>query len=186
MSYSQNSETMLSRQLETKTFEKFGIEFRYGVATDTEPAWESKASTVNGQLVVDWVKTGEMHKRSYVEFALVKDNGFCATGHAIEVYSTTDGPIMGINVKEDDDEVLLIDPCIVMFNNKTGIIELMPIFNVARKLRLKKSAIRSVQPPAEVLIGAYPGFLINNRMALYQLKPKLPLAVTPELVNDAS
>lgn len=186
MSYSPNSETTLSRQHETKTFEKFGMEFRYGVVTNTEPEWESKAGTLNGQLVVDWTQTGKTHTSSYVEFAMVKDQGFCAGGNVIEVYATADGPIMGINIKDDDHEITLVDPCIVMFDGKVGNIQLMPIFNVARKLRLKKAAIRSVQAPAEVLLAAYPGFLINNRMAKYQLKPRVPFAATPELTNDAS
>lgn len=185
MSYSPNSETTLSRQHETKTFEKFGIEFRYGVVTDTEPEWEPQFGPGTVQKVVDWVQTGKMHESSYVEFAMVKDQGFCAGGKFLEMYSTADGPLMGINLKEDPEEITLVDPCIVMFDN-SGRIQLLPIFNVARTLRLKKSAIRSVQPPAEILIGAYPGFLINNRMSKHQLKAKVPLAATPELTNDAS
>lgn len=186
MSYSPNSETTPSRQHETKTFEKFGIEFRYGVVTDTEPEWEPQVGTGTGQKVVDWVQTGKMHTSSYVEFALVRDQGLCAGGKSLEMYSTADGPIMGINVKEDADEVTLVDPCVIVFDSKGGHIQLMPIFNVARTLRLKKSAIRAVQTPAEILIAAYPGFLINNRMSKHQLKPKVPFAATPELTNDAS
>jgi len=186
MSYSQNSETTPSRQLEVKNFEKYGMEFRYGVTIHTQPEWESVGVMTDGVMLVDWRLTGNLIESSYVEYAMIKDVDFCASGKSIEVYSTADGPILGISFEETEQDLVLVDPCVVMFDSVSAKIKLMPIFNVARKLRLKKTAIRAVQAPAELLIAAYPGFLINNRMSKYQLKPSVPLAITPELTNSAS
>jgi hypothetical protein len=48
------------------------------------------------------------------------------------------------------------------------------------------SAIRSRQAPCEVIVANYPSFVIQNRMFLYQLKPVVPFATTPDVDNAAT
>jgi hypothetical protein len=171
-------------QYDTRTFERFGMTFRFNLVSETSPAWESKFVTTNGRTVVDWVETGEMHTATYTGHVTIQDAGLCKEPKGIEVFSTADGPILGIVYERGLEDITLLDPCIVQFNK--GRIDLLPIFNVGRKLCLSRLAIRSIQAPAEVLLAAYPGFLINNRMSKYQLKESVPMASTPELTNDGA
>lgn len=188
MSSSQNSEMTHSMRHEVKSFDKYGMVFQYGIAIETSPEWEPKFTTPKSgaPTTIEWVETGNTHENSYVQYVRISDDGLCKEGNFIEVYSTADGPIMGILLERREDGIVLLDPCIVYFDGKSGGISLYPIFNVGRRLQLKHTAIRSVQAPAEVLLAAYPGFLINNRMSKHQLKLKVPMSVTPELTNDAS
>ena len=139
MSSSPNSETTHSIQHDVRTFECFGIKFVVNVATETSPAWESKFVNVDGRMIVDWVATDGVHTTSYTEAVTVQDDGFCKEAKNIEVFSTADGPIMGIVFASSPYEHTLLDPCIVQFDHKGSKIDLLPIFNVARKLRVMRS-----------------------------------------------
>lgn len=179
MSSSQNSETTLSKQHSTKNFSKFGMDFRYGLITEQVPAWENKVVETEGRSALEWFPVeGAMHESTYVAFALIKDEGHCEHGKPIYVYSTADGPILAIELSSNDTEYELLDPCIVQFDPRNLRLNMVPIFNVARILRLCKSSVRAIQAPAELLLASYPGFIISNRMSKYQLKAATPFTTT--------
>jgi len=205
MSSSQNSEKTPSWQpeRETKTFEKFGMTFLMGIVTETRKQWTRvvkdqddvivadpspdvlKEMVAHGsKLHVDWVQTDAKVAKSYVEFVKFTDDEDTQNA-PVEIIATPDGPILGVVKEETEREIILMDPCVVTVDDQKGAISYMPIFNVARILRLERSAIRSRQAPAEIIIASYPGFILQNRMYLYQLKPKTPMAVSPEMDNDA-
>lgn len=188
MKSSQNSASTPSKQLDTKTFTIYGMTFMYHVATTHVDEWKQqlvKDAEGNPTKVVGWERTGEVIKTQEVTDAVIKDDDRCEVARPVYLYSTADGPILGIALKNTDDHVVLLDPCIVVYDG-TGRIQLFPIFGVSRTLTVYRTAIRTQQPPAELLLAAYPNFLIQNRMFLYQLRPKVPFAVTPELTNDGT
>ena len=175
-----------------------------GVVTETRDKWarvvkdqdehiiEDPTTEVLNKMVeqgatlhVDWVRTDDKLAKSYVEFVHFTDTEDCQEA-VVELFGTPDGPILGIIMHESEQEITLADPCVVIVNDQKGSISYMPIFNVARTLRLERSAIRSRQAPAEVIVASYPGFILQNRMYLYQLKPKAPMAVSPEMDNAAT
>jgi len=210
MNSSTNSETTHSSQLETKEVSRYGLTISYGVKITTRPKWDrtyrdpdgttlsqdqvnTLAAELNGgsetrRFSVDWEKTDAMIECSYVEWAALTDEEDCKSALPIEVLATPEGPIMAV-VRTDavlnDDELLLLDPCVVIFDGKAKI-NLLPIFNVSQTLRVSKSAIRSRQPPSEILLAMYPGFIIQNRMSRFQLKPKAAFVASPELTNSAA
>ncbi len=204
MSSSTNLETLhlLQRDNETKVFEKFGMKFALNICTETRDEWAMGAFDGDGILldvkdeevqkrieagdikpVLNWYPTGETITSKYVKTVNFQDKEDCKRVRPIEVLSTADGPIMGIVFGSDSKAVTLMDPCLVQFDGTR--ITLSPIFNVARTLRLNRSAIRTTQAPAEMLTAVYPGFIIQNRMFKYQLKPVLPFATTPDLETSA-
>lgn len=205
MSSSPNSEKTPSWQpkREVKIFEKFGMTFKMGVVTETRRRWtrvvKNKAGDVidasdaeamkalieaGGKPYVDWVQTDEDQSNSYVEWVRFSDNEMCKDNY-VSLFSTADGPILGIVMEKTDKSVFLLDPCVIQFDAKSGSISYMPIFNADRTLDLAWSAVRTQQPPIEIIVASYPGFILQNRMYEYQLKPKVPFEVTPELDNDA-
>lgn len=205
MSSLQNSEKTPSWQPERgiKTFEKFGMTFTMGIVTETRDQWTRVVKDQDDNIIadptpevlneivkhgaklhVDWIKTDVKIAKSYVEFVRFSDNEDTEDA-PVEILATPDGPILGIIKEETEHEITLLDPCVVVLNDQKGSISYMPIFNVARTLRLERSAIRSRQAPAEIIVASYPGFILQNRMYLYQLKPKAPMAVSPEMDNDA-
>jgi len=205
MSSSQNSEKTPSWQPEheTKVFEKFGMTFTLHVVTETRNQWTRVIKDQNDDIVKDpspdmlkkmvehgaklrpdWIETDAKVAKSYVEFVTVTDQEDCQNAR-VEIIATPDGPILGIVKEETEREITLLDPCVVTVNDQNGTISYMPIFNVARTLRLERSAIRSRQAPAEIIVASYPGFILQNRMYLYQLAAKIPMAVSPELDNEA-
>ena len=213
MSSSQNSEKTPSWQpkREIKAFEKFGMTFSMGIVTETRNQWTRLVKDQDDKIIADptpenlaklieeggkphvaWIETDAKIVKSYVEFVHFNDKEECvrftSEGKcvwAIELFGTPDGPILGIIKEMDDMSITLLDPCVVVVNDQKGSISYMPIFNVARTLRLETSAIRSRQAPAEVIVASYPGFILQNRMYKYQLKAKAPFEVSPELDNDA-
>ena len=109
----------------------------------------------------------------------------CPQARPIELFSTSDGlSILGVVLEQTADDIVLLDPCTVYFEDTKGIIKLLPIFNVARTLRLRLSAVRSIQAPAEAIVAIYPGFQIQNKMFKYQLKPRVAVTQTEQLTND--
>lgn len=184
MSYSQNSETMPLNTSEilhvSKSFTKYGMRFTYGLVCETQPEWAPVPKTVDGVTTVEWELTGKNITTEYVQTARIFDEArYGVLGKFIEVFLTADGPILAITSHRDSEVVHLLDPCIVMFSGKDNSkLSYIPIFNVGRTLMLYHSAIRSVQAPSELLLAAYPGFLINNRMAQYQLRTPKPLITT--------
>ena len=177
--------------------------FSMGIATETRNQWTrvikdqddnilpdptpevlQKLIEDGGTPHVDWIETDVKIAKSYVEFVNFTDKEG-TNGAPVVLFGTPDGPILGIVKEGDDTSYTLLDPCVIVVNDQKGSISYMPIFNVARTLRLEKSAIRSQQIPAEVIVANYPGFILQNRMYMYQLKPKIPFEVSPELDNDA-
>ncbi len=192
MSTSLSSEkTPLSNLRETKTFEKFGATYILYVDTETRKEWIPVHKLPDGtridttttdwvknlpkgvRPIQDWIETDKFISSSYVVQAMYKDAELCVQAKPILMYSTPDGPILGVTLEEGQDFVLLQDPCIVQFEDLKGTIKLLPIFNVARTLRLMKSAIRAIQPPAEPIVAIYPGYVIQSKMWKYALKAKV-------------
>lgn len=200
-----SSETTRLRQLEKKSFDKFGFTFTYGIAIEHHKKWvkvyrdeqgmqwtEENLSKITDpaqmpKVTLDWEDSGTTCATAYVEYARINDPSENLVDAPIEIWGTIEGPLMGIVDTKGamtPDHAALIDPCVVIYDGKSKI-NLVPVFNVARKLTFVRDAIRTVQPPSEILLALYPGFIIQNRMAQYQLKPRVPLMVSPELSNDA-
>lgn len=205
MSTSQSSEKKPSwhRTRETKTFKKFGMKFILCVMQEKRQKWETKFRDENGNELdledeetkkliqeekvkpdVSWEPVDDTIDVSYVSSVSFQDEEDCTEAKRIEVLSTPDGPILGIVYLDEADYVELLDPCLIQYDGKR--ITYKPIFNVARSLKIYKSAIRSRQAPAEVIIASYPGFILQNRMFMYQLKPAIPFAATPPVDNEAN
>lgn len=206
MSSSQNLEKTpsLQRDYVNKGFEKFGMRFSLQIMQETRPEWRRTVFNSKGEEVdvtdpadlaakldkgerprVEWIKTGDTVTNSWVQYVRYDDDEG-NSDRAVFLYSTPDGPILGILDEETNSEYHLLDPCVIIYDGKTSNISYSPIFNVARKLRLRKSAVRAIQPPAEIIIASYPGFVIQNRMFQYQLKSKHPLEIIPEVDNAAT
>ncbi len=198
-----NSEKMRSQTLETKTFEKFGFTFSYGLVTEQHKLWKQVYRDADNmvwaeedlaklaksgqapRVTMNYEDSGELSTTAYVEYARITDPSEGVSNLPIEIWGTIEGPLMGIvSSAFSDTEGVLVDPCVIIYDGKSHI-NLVPIFNVARKLVVRMDAVRTRQPPAEILLAMYPGFIIQNRMASYQLKPKMALVTSPELVNDA-
>lgn len=192
---------MHSLQRETITFNKFDMTFVMLVTTEERDEWvrqykqgdkvlsdgdlENLASADQKTVHVDWVKNGEKIKCKYVHEARFKDTELCAKQREIRVLTIADGPLMGIILSDTADKYELLDPCVVVYDSKSSRISLLPIFNVARTMWLHKAAIRSESAPAETLLAAYPGFLLQNRMMKHQLRPIIPFNETEQLESDA-
>jgi hypothetical protein len=206
MSSSPNSEKTPSWQpeRETKTFEKFDMFFTMGVVTEIRHQWTRQLKNRKGEVLdpsdiealktkleedekpqVEWIKTDALVRNSYVEWARFQDLEDCQKAKQVAIFSTADGPILGIVLDESETNVFLADPCVINYNQKSGSIQYLPIFNVARTLQLRKSAIRTRSAPAEIIIASYPGFILQNRMYQYQLRPTVAMESTPELDNVA-
>ena len=203
MKSSTNSETALSKQHDTKTLEIFDMEFRLHVVTEERPEWARifrhpktnevidikrpveviREELVGLKPVLNWEKTGNTITCSYLQSVYVRDDDECKIAKPVELLSTPDGPILGIVLEVTDTEFVLLDPCFVKFENDP--VSFLPIFNVARTLRLMTHAVRARQAPAEVLVASYPGFLVQNRMYMYQLRPAVALAKSETVVNSA-
>lgn len=210
MSSSQNLEKTpsLQRKYVRKTFEKFGMQFTLETVEETRPEWRRTVFNAAGEEIdvndpadlaaklakgerpqVEWLKTGKTVTNSWVQHVLYSDDeGNPPDNHqlAVYIYSTGDGPLLGILEEERTHEYVLLDPCVIQYDGKTSNISYSPIFNVARKLRLRKEAVRAISAPAEIIVASYPGFVIQNRMFQYQLKSKHPLEIIPEVDNDAT
>jgi hypothetical protein len=180
MSFSQSLETTPSRRLETKSFEKYGMKFTYGVVHETIPEWKyvtkevlsSNVPDETPRKIAEWELSGAMTTNSYVDHVYVQDDDLCQKPCRVELLSTAEGPMLGIILNTTDEDVVLLDPCVLQMQ-KT--LNFMPIFNVGRTLVLKKSAIRAQQAPAEIILAAYPGFVIQHRMFKFQLKGKVAM-----------
>jgi hypothetical protein len=203
MNSSQNSKKTLSKERRNDIFEKFGTSYHLYEVVERRPEWKQMLRTADGELLdpgnrerlealpkdtevsVSWEETDNMIECTYLERVEVKDPDpdFTSTPKPLVLYSTPDGPIMGVLLETLDDEYVLLDPCVVQYRDRR--IQLFPIFNVARTLRLKKSAVKSEQTPDKILVGAYPGFVIQNKMMKYQLKPNVPFIESPEVDNEA-
>ena len=185
MSSSQNSKKTRSRNMVVKEFKKYGARFEVRLATEKRPEWKQVYRLPDGTLVdtqdaawsskvplgtplvVDWELSGCEAVQTYVDAVTVYDDEDCVDGAPLGVLSTADGPILGIVLEENEQVLTLLDPCVVSFSDVNGSIKLLPIFNVARRLILLKTAIRASTPPSELLVTAYPGFMIQNRMSTH-------------------
>lgn len=196
---------MRLKTCDVKTFEKFGFSFSYGMVTEHHKKWTKVYRDEQGmewteetlsklsdssqvpKVVVNYEDSGTTCTTAYVEYARFTDPSEGVVDAPIEIWGTIEGPIMGVvatDASVDSNNAVLLDPCVVIYDGESRI-NLVPIFNVARKLTIRVDAVRTRQAPSEVLLAMYPGFIIQNRMAQYQLRPKTPLVVSPELTNEA-
>jgi hypothetical protein len=171
--------------MEVKQFEKYGARFEIALATEKRPEWKQVYRLPDGtpvdtqdaawsskvplgtSLVVDWELSGCEAVQTYVASVTVYDGEDCVEGAPLSVLSTADGPILGIVLQENAQVLTLLDPCVVSFDDVNGAIKLLPIFNVARTVQINNVCIRAVSPPSELLVTAYPGFMIKNRMSTH-------------------
>lgn len=192
-----------SRGQHREVFEKFDTNYDLLITTEFRDEWKQVLKDKDGNIIdpndeeqvdkyskdaevsIAWEKTGKRVQCSYVESVLVQDpdDYYTPEPKPVKLLSTPDGPVMGVIIDEDDEQYSLLDPCVVQFKNNR--IQLFPIFNVARTLSLKKHAVKSEQVPDKVLIGCYPGFVVQNKMMKYQLKANVPMASSPEIDNEA-
>jgi len=192
-----------SKLHKTVQFTRFGMTFTMNLIEETRSKWVrvyrhpdtniaidiSKSITeleelLGGkQAVLTWEDTGEPHTSSHVVGVLFSDEEDCEKARPVELISTLDGPILGIVFEETSDEIVLLDCCLVRFEK--GQISYLPIFNVARKLRLCRTAVRTRQAPSDIIVASYPAYVLQNRMAAYQLKPAEAMAKSVELDTDA-
>lgn len=198
-----SSKITYSKLLKTVKFSHFGMNFTLNIVEETRSKWqrvyrhpdtniaidvsqsieELEKLLGDKQAVLSWEDTGTPHVSSYVSAVMFSDEEECEKARPVELISTLDGPILGIVFEETSSEIVLLDPCIVKFDNAQ--ISYLPIFNVARKLRLMRSAVRSRQAPAEIIVASFPGFLVQSRMAMYQLKPSSAIAKSVDLDTEA-
>jgi hypothetical protein len=200
MSTSPSSEkTPLSIRLETKTFDKFDVQYCINLQHETRREWIAVTKLPDGTTVdtakTDWMKNLPPNTRPYQDWIETDKDITCTyvvsarctddegIWREIVICSTPDGPILGCVKTLDTDLVVLLDPCIVRFDDIKGTINLLPIFNVARELKLFKSAIRSMQAPAEPIVAIYPGFQLQNKMFKYQLKARVAVTQSEPLNN---
>jgi hypothetical protein len=208
MSSSQNSGKMRSfQQLESRRFEKYGMTFLYGVEITTRTKYDAmfrlKDGTLvskadfdvdkhkdqlpeNGQLTTEWLDAGVSISTEAVKWCRLQDDEHCASAKDVELFITADGQILGIILESKGDDYVLLDPCLIQYDPRTNAINYKPIFGVQRTLRLAKTAVRARMTPAEIIIGAYPGFLVQHRMYKYQLKPSAAFNKVIAADNDAS
>jgi len=202
-----NCATTFSKTHDVKTFKKFDFTITYGIVTEFHPKYVRVYKDKDGMrltqeelqkmtdpsaqgLVADWEKTDEILESQYVEFARRRDPDIEAEGidFPVEVWTTSDGIILGTvlpNSELQPGYVRMYDPCVVIYDGKSRI-NLVPIFNVARILQIREDAIKSIMPPASILLALYPGFILQNRQCVYQLKPQVALEVSPVLDNIAA
>jgi len=203
----------LNTSLDTQKFEKYGLDFTLNVKTETRPKWIQVCKDRSGrkyteeeirwlsevvqecrrtnqpveelpQFILAWELTEEKVSCTYVVSATLQDDEDCKTPKPVELFSTPDGPILGIvEFSAEEEMYCLLDPCVVQYVNDQ--IKLIPIFNVARRLRLKKNAVRAIQAPAELIIACYPDFVMQNRMMEHQLRPEVPFSVSPKLTSNS-
>lgn len=206
MNSSQSSEKMHSSQRnETRTFTKYGVMYSYGVAIEERRRWDRMIKLPGGALVaekdfdpnsydlapdaklgIEWSESSEMATFEAVRYCKVQDDEYCVAAKDLGMYITADGQMLGIQLESTETEYVLLDPCVITFAPKTGAIEFKPIFGVQRTLRLSKMAVRASMAPAELIISAYPGFLIQHRMYRYQLKPSVAFNAVAAADNDAT
>lgn len=188
-----------------KEFDKFDVKFRMHITEEFRKEWVTETRDVEGNLldlqdedvmkaiqdgdvkpVVEWVKTDDIIEKAHISHVEVIDPSLEGKGpQELRVFMAADGPIMGIVTSSlREDAYCIYDPCLVNYDGRR--VSHHPIFNVARSMELHKSAVRCHMAPAEILVASYPGFMIQNRMMKYQLKPNLPMAATPELTNDSA
>lgn len=198
-----SSKTTHSKLLKTAKFTHFGMTFVMHLVEETRSKWqrvyrhpdthiaidisqsieELEKLLGDKQAVLSWEDTDKPHVSTHVSAVLFSDEEDCEKARPVELISTLDGPILGIVFDEDEEAITLLDPCLVRYDNKQ--ISYLPIFNVARKLRLCRTAVRTRQAPSEIIVASYPSFVLQNRMALYQLKPSTPMAQSVELDTEA-
>lgn len=201
-----NSAMTFSYQHELKSFDKFGFTINFGMVTETHPKYERTFKDSDGmklsledlekmhdtagqRLSILWEETDGVCESQYVEFAervdpTVADGKPCR----IELWSTVEAPILGTVLPDElcgeTKYRRMMDPCAVIYDGKSRI-NLVPLFNVARVVNISAEAIKSMTPPNIILIGLYPGFILQNRQAAYQLKPNVALETSPILTNES-
>jgi len=179
---------VIKSEVEDNEFSLFDLHFKYTSVVETTDEWvlvhkneAGDVTDVDSEALVfqSWVKTGNKVTHKYVDTVDFIEGG---EAYPVEVCTTPSGPLMGIVVYEDADIITLMDPAVINYDGTT--VKFHAVFGVARRMDISKKAIITRLAPVEILLGSYPGFVIQNRMFKYQLRPVTPLAQTSEL--DAS
>ena len=195
-----SSKTTLSIRTESVSVEKYDMRVEIETLIETRPEWDlvfrnaanDAISREDAQALIkeqkrvniDWEKTGKTIEFTSIKRCKFYDTELCLEGRPLSVFIVPDGPVLGIATELDKDSVTLLDPCHVVFDGKQRI-HYVPIFGVERTTLLNGNAIKMSQPPSAVLVEGYLGFVIQNRMFKYALRPKVPFSETAELESES-
>lgn len=179
MSSSQNCETPPLRlpdseqavKLVQREFERYGLRFKYLVEQRACPEWTAVVPDMHHP--VTWKETGKTMYQEYVVHAVIERAGPEKSLDALRVFTTTEGPLLGIVASMRAYDVELQHPCVVSYHQ--GKLQLLPIFGVGEHLQLSKQAIRAAMPPTELLLSAYPEFILQSMQGRFQILPAAPL-----------
>ena len=180
MNCSQNSATLPSRlpkeagaRLLTRSFEKYGMFFKYQLLEQKHQEWRRVDNTEDAA-ILDWVDTGNQVAQQYVVNATVKDDIYRDPNN-IWLYATADGPMLGIEYSwmTTVHTRMVAYPSVISYRH--GRLEFMPIFNCPRILSLQNHAIRNIQAPSELLLAAYPAFILQTKMGKFDIPVARPI-----------
>lgn len=198
MSIPANYEKRFSSKTVTKWIKKYGMTIEVIQRVETRPEWslifrhpetkeviskEEAAQRVKDkvQVSIDWEVTDSDITMPVTEKAFFRDEELPNARRCVELYSITDGPVLGIrNAAYDDGSYILLDPCFLQLDRQQRL-KYLPIFGVERELVLAPGSVKSIVAPPEALLEGYLGFVIQNRMCKYQLRPVVPFSETAPL-----
>lgn len=92
-------------------------------------------------------------------------------GHALRIFHTVRGPIMGAVLSEDSTRVWLYSPCFIDPNIERGRVHFLPIAFAGYEFCLYKSGIGE-SVPQEAETEGYPHFVARNRSGDYTFRLK--------------
>lgn len=134
-----------------------------------------------------WEETEDVIVGLQPELCTLYDSERWQAGISVFLFGTTDGPIISCvknnEGRGDADWVTFWDPAHVQYS-ANGQINLVPIFGVTRKMEMHVTSVKQRAVPSEVIAEVYMQFVMQNRQFAYELRPRKPMAATPELVND--
>jgi len=92
-------------------------------------------------------------------------------GHAVRIFHTPRGPIMGMVTSEDSTRMWLYSPCFLDCNVQRGRVHYLPIAFAGYEFVLYKTGIGE-SVPQEAEIEGYPHFVERNRAGDYTFRMK--------------
>jgi hypothetical protein len=154
------------------------MQFSYCIVEQKYPEWAREETRV------EWRHTGRYITRTRVVSADMRSMED-TTPSPIWVYSTPDGPIIGLEClhwKQRPDAQVIAYPGVIAYQH--GSLQFRPVFNCSDTLFLQKQAIRSMQAPSELLLSAYPGFIIQCKMGKFDINPQRPIHDAEEEITQ--
>lgn len=197
----------LHYRLSRRYIEHYGMKLELGIREEKRTTWHQRFELESGErLTIEEVK--ELKKSGKVgEGAIAKvvweegppewvgqetsytwlydQETFVDKPATVLYFGTTDGPIIATvaDITDTSEWVTLIDPAHVQYS-PNGQINLLPIFGVARRMEMHRSALRQRAQLSPMLAEVYLQFVMQNRQFKYELRPSKPMATTPPVGND--